>query len=311
VNNIKRYVQVLLLLALPALAYAQAPDSLFVVQDGAGWSIRHRVKPKETIFLLSRRYYAPPAVIAEANGKTYSDGLTTNAIVMIPTGPFNWLGLSPGSMSQIKPVYYKIEHGDRLYQIARQAGTSKKDLMARNSLLTDSPPPGRVLFVGWLKFDKSTIPADPLPQKPVLVKQQGKTLVPPQKKDTPKYVLPPVKDVAVLDDPPVPKLNPTLEDLWNEQTQSGASAITEKATAGFFNTGSSAAMYAFHNAAARGTIIRIRNLNNDKVIYVKVLGTLPNTKAFIGCTVGLTNAAKAALDVRDQKAFCEVSYAGY
>jgi LysM repeat protein len=297
-------------LLVPALLQGQGRDSLFVVQDRGSWSIRHRVRPAETIFLLSRRYAVPPAILAEANGKTYSDGLATGSIINVPTGPYNWLGPVKTPNSDTKPVYYHTAPGDDLYKIARQAGMTKRDLMAQNGLLTDAPPAGKVLFVGWLKFDESTLlpvsistnqPQDKRPVTPVAVSP---------KKDTPKYILPPSTDKLPAD-PPVPKFNPTLSDLWNEQTLNGMNATTEKVTAGFFSTGKGAAMYAFHNSAARGTILKVQNMNNGRAIYVKVLGILPSTKAFLGCSLGLSSAAKAALDVRDQKAFCEISYASY
>jgi hypothetical protein len=127
-----------------------------------------------------------------------------------------------------------------------------------------------------------------------------------QHTDTPKYVMPAFGDTSR---PVAPKS--ALELQWEEQTTSGASAVVEKATAGFFATGKNAGIYAFHNVASRGTILKVRNLNNDHVIFVKVLGPLPLTNPFKGCTLGLSNDAKAALGVRESKAFCEVSYLSF
>lgn len=129
-----------------------------------------------------------------------------------------------------------------------------------------------------------------------------------QHNDTPKYVLPPFGDTTHT--PVVPQKSP-LELKWDEQTLSGQNATVEKVSAGFFTTGKNAGVYAFHATAARGTILKVRNLNNDHVVYVKVLGPLPQTTAFKGCALGLSSDVKALLGVRDTKAFCEISYLSY
>ena len=58
-------------------------------------------------------------------------------------------------------------------------------------------------------------------------------------------------------------------------------------------------------------VMQVRNLNNGRTIYVKILGPLPDTKQYAGCVLGLSSGAKGALGVRETKAFCEMSYAGY
>ncbi len=123
------------------------------------------------------------------------------------------------------------------------------------------------------------------------------------------YLLPPQHGTDTTGTTAPPKS--ALQLLWEEQTLTGTAALTEKATAGFFSTGKGAGIYAFHNTAPRGAVMQVKNLNNDRTIYVKVLGPIPATKPFRGCTLALSNAAKVSLDVRDFKAYCEISYMGY
>lgn len=129
--------------------------------------------------------------------------------------------------------------------------------------------------------------------------------------DTPKYIMPAMGENNSGADTAARIPKSPLEILWEEQTVAGANALTEKVTAGFFNTAGNAGIYAFHTIAPRGTVLKVKNLNNDRVIYVKVLGPLPLTNQFKGCSLGLSNAAKAALAARDSKVFCEISYMGY
>jgi hypothetical protein len=105
-----------------------------------------------------------------------------------------------------------------------------------------------------------------------------------------------------------------MQQLWEDQTAGGKNVVVEKGSAGFYNLtvhNAEASYFAFHNVAAKGTIMKIRNLNNGKMIYVKVIGPLPAGKQFYGCNLGLSDVAKQALGVRENKMFCEMLYAGY
>lgn len=135
----------------------------------------------------------------------------------------------------------------------------------------DSLKPGRVMLLGWLR----TAPE---------VKQR-------------KY------DFTV-----------ELKDLWEDQTMGGKNVVIEKGSGGFYNltvNTDEAPWLAFHNSASKGSVIRVRNLNNGKVIFVKVIGPLPAGKHFYGCILGLSNVAKQALGVHENKVFIEMNYAGY
>lgn len=140
----------------------------------------------------------------------------------------------------------------------------------------------------------------------------------------PKYILPPSNhsssDIAAADttilsnDTALILQKSPLEIEWETQTDSGQNSTLAKGTAGFFPMNGhavGAGIYAFHSTAARGTIIRVRNLNNNAVVFVKVLGPLPDSKRFAGCIIGLSDKMKVALGVRESKAFCELSYVGY
>lgn len=135
----------------------------------------------------------------------------------------------------------------------------------------DSLYPGKVLLLGWLRTAPDA--------------------------DSRKY------DVTV-----------ELKDLWEDQTLGGRNGVQEKGSAGFYNLTvqtEEAAWLAFHNSASKGSVIRVRNMNNNKMIFVKVIGPLPAGKQFHGCVLGLSNVAKNALGVSENKVFCEMNFAGY
>lgn len=133
----------------------------------------------------------------------------------------------------------------------------------------------------------------------------------------PKYILSPSSDTltefGIWDTVVIPQKS-ALEIEWEGQTDMGQNATLEKGSAGFFPMNGhavGAGNYAFHATAARGTVIRVRNLNNNVVVFVKVLGPLPDAKRFSGCIIGMSDKIKRALGVQENKAFCELTYVGY
>ena len=294
------FLCILVIAALPG--YAGIRDSLFLQPGINGARLIHLVAPGETLGSLSRRYFISPDLLADANGFTVNDQLPSNVTISIPLGEYNVPEDEPVRGDLVKPVFYLVQRGDNIYYISDLARVTVEQILRWNGPINGSPLPGRVIQVGWVRYDPASFETGPA------------TIVRPMKElddDTAEYLSLPVVPAPAVAKSDVP---PSLEQEWNEQTVEGLNAVTEKGTAGFFpisEKAPKAAIYAFHNAAARGTVMRVRNMNNDRVIYVKVLGPLPVTKMFAGCVLGLSSGAKAALGVRETKAFCEMSYAGY
>jgi hypothetical protein len=155
-----------------------------------------------------------------------------------------------------------------------------------NNLHGNTLSEGEVLFIGWVKMmaRDSTNPAS----------QQA-------------YFFPKKKPAAdSLKKVPVPG---GLDTIYNRQTNNGINVLTEKGTAVFFDKpGKNNIYYAFHNTTPPGGIIKVYNPGTGKTIYVKVLAKIPNTKLYANSIIGISNTAKEALGVTDNKAWCELSY---
>jgi hypothetical protein len=66
--------------------------------------------------------------------------------------------------------------------------------------------------------------------------------------------------------------------------------------------------YALHATIARGTIIKVKNPANGKVVYAKVIGDIPNLKEYNNAILCLSNNAAQALGSNIQKIFTNISY---
>jgi LysM repeat protein len=304
------------------VAQAQASDSLFVTSREDGWIIQHRVRPGETIFSLARRYHVPPAIFAELNGKTFSDGLREGSIVAIPLGAYNQITRQPSNITETRVLYYRVRTEDDLLRIARGADVTRRTLQAWNALPgTDKVDPGTVLKVGWVLFDPTVIstPKAVLPaqtQKPANVP----IIIPkPARKDSAdikaainKAKTEGAKGLATVDSIPTIKGASSEEQSYIELVSAGVDMVVESGPAVFFPSSSRTTVYAFHNIAPRGGVIKVRNPVNGKVVYAKVLGPMPTTKNYQKALVGLSGGARAALGTHgDTRLWCEISYAGY
>jgi len=65
--------------------------------------------------------------------------------------------------------------------------------------------------------------------------------------------------------------------------------------------------YAMHKTAPLGSIIMVKNLMNDRVVYAKVIGKLPNIKSNEKIIVKLSGGAARYLNVLDDKFMVELS----
>lgn len=96
--------------------------------------------------------------------------------------------------------------------------------------------------------------------------------------------------------------------LFSKTTQRSANtksgeAATFKSTSGWQDK----KYYVLMNDVAPGTILKITS-NNNKVVYAKVLGNMPEMKENTGLLLRISNSAASSLGIIDPKFLVEVSY---
>ncbi len=81
------------------------------------------------------------------------------------------------------------------------------------------------------------------------------------------------------------------------------SLTEESGAAVFYNLKSAAAgvYYAFHNMARKGSVIKIMNPANHRIIYAKVIGPIPRLKEYHNAIVGLSSNAVSGARCTGQK----------
>jgi len=281
-----KYIVILSFLLSGIQATAQQDDSLFAIRKGGSWAIKYTLKKSESLPMLAHRFRITEDVLDHANEFDFKNKLITGSTIYIPVTIDNYfVTKQPLDITNIKELYYRVMPKDDIGVVSTTSGITKTEMREWNNLHGNTLKEGQVLFIGWLKMVSydSVNPNNALSYpvaKKVIVADTAKALV-----------------------------LGGLDTVYNSQTSNGTNVLTEKGTAVFFDKpGKNNIYYAFHNTTKRGTVIKVFNPGTNKTIYVKVLGPIPGTKLYSGSIIGICSAAKEALGITDNKAWCELSY---
>lgn len=289
---------------------ASAQDTLWVKQKEGHPYLVHRVRSGETLFLLSKKYSVPPAVLADLNEVNYQDGLAAGSKFRIPIDQYNFIRIE--SVVKSRPIFYKAAEDDDLHSISRMFNIPQSAIQRWNHKDNPEVEAGAVLLVGWVAYDKEQIPFAAADTATATV---AKVVITSPKANKPDVATKPVllpktpahqspdKDTAIAEES-------AFELLYDQQIQ-GVALNEESGAATFYPLRTKAAQdiyYALHNTAVRGSILKIVNPANGKTIYAKVIGTIPNLKEYHNAIVGLSSNAIPALGATDRRMFCRLSY---
>jgi LysM repeat protein len=290
---------------LPTAIVTPAQDTLWVKQKEGHPYLVHKVQSGENLFLLSRKYSVPPAVLADFNSVGYQDGLPSGSKFRIPVDQYNFIRIE--SVVKSSPIFYKAGDEDDLRSISRMFNIPQSAIQRWNNMSNPDIATGQVLQVGWVAYDKAQIPFS-LPdtaKAPAVVNKAP--VIATTKPMLPKTEAPtrpaPAKDTATGE-------ASAFEQLYEQQT-AGGNQTEESGAAVFYPLRAKAAegvYYAFHNTASRGTILMITNPASGKTVYAKVIGTIPKLKEYHNAIVGLSNNAITVLKATDRRMFCKIKY---
>ena len=280
-----KYLFIVLFFILSTSATAQTPDSLFAVHKGVNLYVKYKIRFGETLPMVALRFYLNNGTLEAANDPDVIKKFASGSIINIPVIRENFY-INKQNFGDLHELYYRVEAKDDIGLLCTYSGVTKSQMRVWNGLKGNTITENEVLFMGWVKM----ITLD--------------TANPATQQAYPIY-----KKRAVADTGKAPRISGGLDTVYIRQTNNGANALTEKGTAVFFEKpGKNSIYYAFHNTTPRGGVIKVFNPSNGKTIYVKVLGPLPDTKLYANSIIGISSAAKEALGVTDNKAWCELSY---
>lgn len=318
-NFLKRIIFSILLLALlPFSSHASKIDSIGVETIGGKVYVIHKVERGETLYSISKRYNASMNAIADATPEV-KKGLKAGMTIRVPYNQ---------QVSSVSPSGEKKTHtvvkGETLYGISRQYGVTYQQIMEWNELDDLSISIGQRLVIGG--------PIEPKPQtyyeegKTVHIVQQGQGLYAVAREhgvtveelmewnnlensnlalgqelvvkfgEVPSYVAPGRPQLTHKASQPR-----TKQYLFDKISENGLASMIE-------GTGDSKMYLALHRTAPIGTLIAVRNEMNDQMVFVRVVGTLPDTGVNSKLVIRISESAYNNIGAIDPKFRVELSY---
>jgi LysM repeat protein len=305
-----------------------AQDKLLVAEGTSpNLYITHTVAPKENYYSVGRMYNVSPKELAPYNDLTFEKGFSLGQVIKIPLGPNNFSqGDAPNENEVLVPVYHITKPKEGLYRVSVTYNKVPLDALKKwNKLSGETVGAGTKLIIGFLKVlkDQSPLASQALHVNPsdLTVKKADDKKSTVKKEE--KVIEPQPKEIKVpVNEKPV-DINSTrtsgtinfnggkFKSIYNDQIKN-RTLENEFGPAAIFKTTSGwqdGKYYCFHNTAEPGTILKITNNTNGKVVYAKVLDAIPDIKQNTGLLIRISNSAADELGVSENKFDCSISYA--
>jgi LysM repeat protein len=272
------------------------------VKTGDG--IVHTVEAKETMYSISRKYGVSPDEIKQWNN------LTDNTLSI---GQSLVIKKKNAAIVQVTPVMSKkgvhtVGQQETIFSIAKQYGISQQQLKDWNNLQSNELKIGQTLFVAQPERSVASVqkpepqnsvkttPQEPVKETPT-VKEE-----PVVKKDPEPVRNEPVKSQPQTSEQPVPtiKISESVKN-GSETVQGGLAELIE-------GTEGNRKYLALHRTAPIGTILKVRNEMNNREVFVRVTGKLPDTALTEKVIIRVSKSAYDRLGAIDQRFRVEVTY---
>lgn len=249
----------------------------------------HIVAEKETLFSISRQYGVTIDELKQWNNLT-DNALALGQELMIKKKNTTTIpATTPVEMKTAKTVH-TVAAKETMFSITRQYGITIQQLREWNNLQTDELKIGQLLFVA----------------QPIYTQNQPVT-TPPEEKKPDSVVVPAVEPEKKPDvTPPVIEKTPTIRISENVK---GSDEIIEAGLAELIEgTESNRKYLALHRTAPVGTILKIRNEMNNREVFVRVMGKLPDTALTDKLVIKISKSAYDRLGAIDPRFRVEVTY---
>lgn len=291
----------------------QAQEELIIQSSSKGFYLNHKVTPKENFYSIGRLFHTHPRSIASFNNLDMSKGLSLGQVIRIPLTDTNFT--QEGNTGV--PVHYIVNGNEGLAEISNKNNNVQlSSLRNWNNLSGTNPPGGRKLIIGFLVTNEMRDRVVTLtPEKkneiiapPPVTEKKQETVE--EKKD----ITPEVKQETGKKEPVVVKQEEktTLSTLgyfkshFDQQVKQTPVTREQTLTSGIFKTASGwqdAKYYMLMDKVEPGTIVKITNPGNNKVVFAKVLYGMEGVRQNQGLDMRISNAAASALEITEQDKF--------
>lgn len=291
---------ILLLIGISGISFAQS-DSLGIERQGDKVFVIHKVKAQQTLFSLSRRYKTTVSEINSAN-PILANGLQIGQTLKIPYGG---KVISPDAevTSETQEITHKVKAGETLFAIARKYDVQVSDIKTWNSLSSNAIDLGQNLIIKR----QVLVPVDTpeTTNNTQAVEDKPKTI------DVPDSVRISNKPFESKPQTELPVANTQKSQQPEETTYPGTpfeQIQVEGVAEVIAEDEPSSKFFALHRTAKVGTVIKVKNLMNDLTVYVRVIGTIPETSENENVIIKLNQRAFDHLKAIDKRFRVQLNY---
>lgn len=321
----------LMTLVLPLfLSLIVSAQDLEIKSGSKGIYVVHKVAPKEGLFALGRVYNVHPRHIANFNGIDFNKGLAIGQQINIPLTDTNF----KQEVNTGVPVYYTPGARESLANISVKYKAPINNLRGWNQLNEDNAGANTKLIVGFLITnelkDKVVTVAPRVEESVSNVKKadaqkkavETEVKAPEPKKEEPKNVETEIKK----EPPPIVKEEPRktepvvvkqpepvntdgsgyFKGNFYQQVKASPLSKEQTVTSSIFKTMSGwqdGKYYLLINGVEPGTIVKLTNPSNSKVVFAKVLYSMDKIRENQGVDMRISDAAAASLAVNETDKF--------
>lgn len=294
-----------------ASLFVTAQDKIFASSSSKGPVIEHKVSAGETLYGVARNYNAKASELAAANGFDMNRNLKIGETIKIPLVATNFNQKDKKGT----PVYYTVGEGEGLLSVSSKFNKLPlKSIRDWNGLKTDVAPKDKPLIVGYLKATQvKPAPAETAKKtEPAAeaVRPVAKTTKPAETKKPEQVVE--EKIVAKQETEQTARVQEPVIDETGffktafDKTSNNVLLNNRTLMSGVFKTDagySDKKYYMLMDGLAPGTIVKISNPQNGKVVYAKVLGNMKDVKYSEGLNMRISEAAAAVMQLNNMEQF--------
>jgi hypothetical protein len=312
-------LSVCIMILFTAAMQAQT-NELLIKSNNKGQYVDHKVTAKENFYSIGRLFNVHPKHIASFNSLDMSRGLGLGQMIRIPLTDTNFNQKTNKGV----PVYYVTGNSEGLYKVSTNNNNVLMEKLRQwNHLSNDNVAAGSKLIVGFLVRNEAPAVVISNPQKvePVNTTTQENNSKEIAKNET--LIKPESKKEEVKQEKEEPKNNEEVIQVKQEAKPQNATQgyfktsfeqqvrkqpITKEqtVTSGIFKTASGwsdTKYYLLMDGAEPGTIVKVTNPGNNKIIYAKLLGEMNELKQNQGLNIRISNAAASSLGVTETDKF--------
>jgi LysM repeat protein len=256
-------------------------------------AIVHKVAARETLFSISKIYGVTLDQIKQWN-KLPDNALSVGQELVIRK---NAASNKPVVIKTSQPVanptgMHTVAQGETMYSIARQYGISVEELKAWNKLETNELKIGQTIEVRAPQSISKPAPAVVSAPVPPAQTQPKRETIPVVERNDPVITKPETKETI--------KISEAVKN-GDEVIQAGIAELIE-------GTEGNRKYLALHRTAPVGTILKVRNEMNNREVFVRVMGKLPDTAVTDKVVIRISKSAYDRLGAIDPRFRVEVTY---